>query len=524
MPERLSCRVRPQRRWSQLAGSTEAGSTLFGHPRGLYVLALTEMWERFSFYGMRALLVFFLTQRFRFSDQAAFAVYGSYAALVYVSPVLGGLLADRYLGFSRAVVFGGVLMVCGHFGLAAEDLLLTPRGGAQAQVFYLSLAFLIAGVGLLKPNISTMVGGLYPDKGYLRDSGFTVFVWGINFGAAISAVVCGYIGAKYGWGYGFGIAGLGIVLGLAIFVGGQRHLRGIGAPPDPAALGRRICAGVRLESAIYLLTLLAICGVWRLVQMPVLGYVVGASFITATAGSIAYAYRHLDLVRRQQLFAAISLMGVWVCFAALIEQTGSSLNLFTERVVDRSLRIAAGSGLYEVRSAQLQGLLPFLVILFSPPFAWLWVYLERRRLNPSTPVKFALSLLFLGAGYAAVFIGMLPADGSGRVPLAWLLLLYALFAIGDLLIVPVGLSATTKLATAKLVGFMMGLWMLSVAIGNFLSAGIAARSAVPAHSAAAVVFARYRDFFGVLALASAVLGGIVWALTPQIRKWMHGVR
>ncbi len=504
--------------------STEAGSQLFGHPKGLYVLALTEMWERFSFYGMRALLVFFLTQRFQFSDQAAFAVYGSYAALVYISPVLGGLLADRYLGFSRAVVFGGLLMVCGHFGLAAEDLLLAPHGSAQAQVFYLSLAFLIAGVGLFKPNISTMVGGLYPDNGHLRDSGFTVFVWGINFGAAISAVVCGYVGQKYGWGYGFGTAGLGILLGLGIFVGGQRHLKGIGAPPDPAALGRRLRGGVRLESAIYLATLLAIFGVWRLVQMPVLGYVVGASFVIATAGSIAYAYRHLELVRRQQLFAALALMGVWVCFAALIEQTGSSINLFTERVVDRSLKIAGASGAYEMRSAQLQGLLPFLVILLSPLFAWLWGYLERRHLNPSTPVKFALSLLFLGAGYAAVFIGMLPADGSVSVPLVWLLVLYGLFAIGDLLIVPVGLSATTKLTTARLVGFMMGLWMLSVAIGNFLSAGIAGRSAVAVHSAAAVVFARYREFFGVLALLSGALGGIVWTLAPQIRRWMHSVR
>jgi proton-dependent oligopeptide transporter, POT family len=215
---------------------------------------------------------------------------------------------------------------------------------------------------------------------------------------------------------------------------------------------------------------------------------------------------------------------VWVCFAALIEQTGSSLNLFTERVVDRSLEIAGASGAYEMRSAQLQGLLPFLVILFSPLFAWLWGYLERHHLNPSTPVKFALSLLFLGAGYGAVFIGMLSADGSVRVPLAWLLLLYGLFAIGDLLIVPVGLSVTTKLATAKLVGFMMGLWMLSVAIGNFLSAAIAGHSAVAAHSAAAVVFTRYRQFFGILALVSAALGGIVWALTPPIRKWMHGVR
>ena len=506
--------------------STEAaaGSTLFGHPKGLYVLALTEMWERFSFYGMRALLVFFLTQRFQFSDRAAFAVYGSYAALVYVSPVLGGLLADRYLGFSRAVVFGGLLMVCGHFGLAAEDLLLAPGGRTQAQVFYLSLAFLIAGVGLLKPNISTMVGGLYPDDGHLRDSGFTLFVWGINFGAAISAVVCGYVGQQYGWGYGFGLAGLGILLGLAIFAGGQPHLRGIGAPPDPAALRRRVWAGVRLDSAIYLATVLAIFGVWRLVQMPVLGYVVGASFLVAMAGTMAYAYRHLQLIQRQQLFAALALMGVWVCFAALIEQTGSSLNLFTERVVDRSLGFSGASGTYELRSAQLQGLLPLLVILFSPLFAWLWGYLERRRLNPSTPLKFALSLLFLAAGYAAVFMGMLPADAGGHVPLVWLLLLYGLFAIGDLLIVPVGLSVTTKLATAKLVGFMMGLWMLSVAIGNFISAEIAGQSAVVAHSSPAAVFARYREFFGVLALLSAALGGIVWALAPPIRKWMHGVR
>jgi POT family proton-dependent oligopeptide transporter len=499
--------------------------TFLGHPKGLYVLALTEMWERFSFYGMKALLVFFLVNRFGYSDTLAFATYGTYTALVYLSPILGGLVADRYLGFTKCVTLGAVLMSLGHMGLALDDVVFAPGAAGGVQVgqlplFHLSLACLIVGVGLLKPNISAMVGELYPKEGHLRDSGFTVFIWGVNFGATISAVVCGYLGQTYGWGFGFGVAGLGILLGLAIFIAGQKHLRGIGAPPNRERLRARLRLGLSLEMLIYAGAALCIVLVWPLVRMvDALGYIVGATFCVVAGAIVAYGYRRLGQVERQQLFAATMLMSIWVGFVAVIEQTGSSISLFTERVIDRHI------GGVEIRSAQLQGLLPFLVIVLSPVFAWLWGFLERRGRNPSTPAKFAQALLLLGVGYCAVALGATWPSADGKLHLVWLLLLYLMFAVGDLFIVPVGLSAVTKLATRTLVGLMMGLWMLSVAIGNFFAAAIAKLSAIdPARIGDSGLARHYQVFFGYLTLVSLVLGLLALACTPAIRRWMHGVK
>jgi POT family proton-dependent oligopeptide transporter len=499
--------------------------TFLGHPKGLYVLALTEMWERFSFYGMKALLVFFLVKRFGYSDSLAFATYGTYTALVYLSPILGGLVADRYLGFTKCVTLGAILMSVGHIGLAIDDVLFGRSTAAylapgQLPLFHLSLACLIVGVGLLKPNISAMVGELYPKEGHLRDSGFTVFIFGVNFGATIAAVICGYLGQKYGWGYGFGVAGLGILIGLAVFLAGQKHLRGIGAPPDSAKLRARSVFGLSVEMLIYTGAVLCIVLVWPLVRMvDALGYIVGATFFVVAGAIIAYGFKRLPRAERQQLFAATMLMAIWVAFVALIEQTGSSINLFTERVIDRHI---AG---VEIRSAQLQGLLPFLVIALSPVFAWLWGFLERRGHNPSTPAKFAQSLLLLGVGYGVVALGAFWPSGDAKLHPIWLLLLYLFFAVGDLFIVPVGLSAVTKLATRALVGLMMGLWMLSVAIGNFFAAAIAKLSAIdPTQVGDGGSVRHYQLFFGYLALASLVLGVIAITCTPAIRRWMHGVK
>jgi POT family proton-dependent oligopeptide transporter len=502
--------------------------TLFGHPKGLYVLALTEMWERFSFYGMKALFVFFLINRFGYTDSLSFATYGTYTALVYLSPLLGGLVADRYLGFTKSVTLGGLLMTAGHIGLAIDDFAFgSPATGApapgQLAMFHLSLACLIVGVGLLKPNISAMVGELYPKEGHLRDSGFTVFIFGVNFGATISALICGYLGQTFGWGYGFGVAGIGILLGLAVFNRGQKHLRGIGAPPVGRRLRAPLWAGLSQETIIYIGAVVCVLLVWPLARMvEALGYVVGITFLITALGVVLYGFKRLARIERQQLFAATMLMTVWVAFVALIEQTGSSVSLFTERVIDRHV------GGVELRSAQLQGLLPFLVIALSPVFAWLWGFLERRRLNPSTPAKFAQSLLLLGVGYGAVALGALWPNDAGKLHMIWLALLYFFFAVGDLLIVPVGLSAVTKLSTRALVGLMMGLWMLSVAIGNFFAAAIAKYSAIdPVEAAtlgAAGLLRHYQGFFAYLTLASFVLGAIALLCTPAIRKWMHGVK
>jgi proton-dependent oligopeptide transporter, POT family len=502
--------------------------TFLGHPKGLYVLALAEMWERFSYYGMKALLVFFLISRFGYSDELSFATYGTYTALVYLSPILGGLVADRYLGFTKCVTLGAILMTLGHAGLALDDFVFGAGVAGvivpgQLPLFHFSLACLIVGVGLLKPNISAMVGELYPKEGYLRDSGFTVFIWAVNFGATISALICGYLGQTYGWGYGFGVAGIGILFGLAVFLGGQKHLRGIGLPPDAARLRAPAWAGMSQETLIYIATALCVLLVWPLSRMVnALGYVVGFAFVIVAVALAVYGFKRLGQIERQQLFAATMLMTIWVAFVALIEQTGSSVALFTERVIDRR------AGGVEFRSAQLQALLPFLVIVLAPVFAWLWGFLERRRLNPSTPAKFAQSVMLLGVGYGAVTLGALWPNEAGKLHMVWLFLLYLFFAIGDLFIVPVGLSAVTKLATRTIIGLMMGLWMLSIAIGNFFAAAIAKTSAVDPVLArtlpASELLSHYQGFFGYLTLASFALGFVALLFTPAIRKWMHGVK
>jgi POT family proton-dependent oligopeptide transporter len=502
-------------------------SRFLGHPRGLYVLVVAEMWERFSFYGMRALLIFFLTERFSFSDSMSFSVYGSYTALVYVSPLMGGLLADRYLGSRRAVVFGALLMIAGHFGLALDDV--TSHWGGrslQLQVFYAALAFLIVGVGLLKPNISTMVGGLYPKEGHLRDSGFTLFVLGVNFGAMIAAIACGYVGHRWGWGRGFGLAGIGMLFGLAVFALGRRHLHGIGTPPDPQLLRRRTRFGMSQEWIVYAAVLLSVLGAWQLVQMfELLGYLVVVVIIASVGGALAYAMRRLEIVQRQQLFAVLALMCVWTLFAALIEQLGSSVNLFTERLVNRDISIGVD---LRIQSAQLQAVVPFLIIATSPFFAWLWGFLQKRNAIPSSPAKLAASLILMGTGYGCLALGTLWLDSGGQVRLVFLLALFVLIAVADLCIVPIGLSVVSKLAVRELVGFMMALWMLAVAIGNYLASLIARLSSLEPDllrsAAPAEVMAHYRGFFVQLALGGILLGALALAAAPKVRRWMHGVQ
>ena len=529
---------------------------LFGHPKGLYILFLTETWERFSYYGMRALLILYLTQSFLMTDVSAFAIYGSYTALVYISPVIGGILADRYLGFTKSVVFGGILMLIGHLTLGFSDIfhannLAGDNGGnisvapAASQVFYLSLSFLIIGVGFLKPNISTMVGDLYPKNSHLRDSGFTIFVWGINLGAAVSAFICGYVGQKYGWGYGFSLAGIGMGVGLANFLLGQKHLRGIGNPPQPDWLKQPTWIGLNREYAIYLAAILSTVLVWQFVQITeVLGYFVAGSVILSIAGALFFAFMYLEKIEREQVIAALGLTSAWVCFAALIEQMGSSISLFTERVVDRVIDFdnvtssaqvgsaliaeSAASGFFEIQAAQFQGLLATFIILLAPVFAWLWVYLERRNLNPSTPVKMSLSLIIVGIGYGILTLGITWSGEDSQVHLIWLVFLYFLFAVADMFIAPVGLSVITKLSPAKIVGFMMGLWMMAVAIGSYLAALIARFSSLDPtlleSSNPAAILANYQSFFSYLAVGAIVLGACYLFMSLFIKKWMHGVK
>jgi POT family proton-dependent oligopeptide transporter len=348
-----------------------------GHPKGLYMLFFAEMWERFSFYGMRALLIFYLTKHWLFDDSKSNLIYGSYLSLVYITPVLGGYLADRYLGQRRAVLFGGILLMLGHFLMAFEG------GGGQADpainIFWAALAFIIVGSGFLKANISVMVGQLYPLTDVRRDGAYTIFYMGINVGAAIGTILVGWLGETYGWGYGFGAAGFGMLLGLVVFVLGRKTLRGAGEAPGPLTKSR--------EYTLYGVGIAAVAVMWALIQyqnviqnllivsgLALLGYVVWQAF-------------KLDKHARDRIFAILFLIALNPVFWGLFEQAGGSLNLYTDRYVDR-----AG-----VPASLFQSINPIYIILLAPLFAWLWTALGRRGLEPSAPAKFGIALLQVGA-------------------------------------------------------------------------------------------------------------------------------
>jgi proton-dependent oligopeptide transporter, POT family len=431
-----------------------------GHPRGLYVLFFAEMWERFSYYGMRALLILYLVRHWDFNDSKANLIYGAYTSLVYITPVLGGYLADRYLGQRRAVLFGAVLLTCGHFLMAFEGG--GGTGDPLINVFWLALSFIIVGSGFLKANISVIVGQLYPRTDVRRDGAYTIFYMGINVGAAIGTIIAGYLGETYGWRYGFGAAGVGMLLGLIVFIGFRPLLQGRGEAPDRARLARSVMGGIKLEWLIYGIGLAAIAGIWVLIQYQ--GFY---GWLLLIMGSLLLIYVlieafRLDSQARDRIFAIIFLIALQPLFWGLFEQAGGSLNLFTDRYIDR-----AG-----VPASLFQSINPIYIILLAPLFAWLWTELGRRGLEPSTPAKFGLALIQLGFGFLVLNWGAAYAGVDGRIPVLFLFLIYLFHTTGELCLSPVGLSAMNRLAPRHMASLIMGAWFFATAGGNFVAGKI----------------------------------------------------
>ncbi len=517
----------------------KADTSFFGHPKGLAILFFTEMWERFSYYGMRGLLIIYLTQHFLFSDERSAVMYGAYTALVYIMTIIGGNLADRYLGQRKAVTFGAILLVLGHFGMAFEGEgskeILTYQGGEYQvtldgrgsgsnvnqiivsesgssiisfndgatqmmvespdavglpavinvadyttrierepfymNVLYLSLALIIAGVGYLKANISTIVGSLYNLKDVRRDSGFTIFYMGINLGSFLSSIFCGYLGIAYGWKYGFGLAGIGMLLGLLVFLGGQKWLGGRAEPPNPEKLKQSVLGPINVEFACYLTGLLMIGAAMLLVMNAELipdTFALGLG-IAVFLGLVGYSIVKLRGVERSRMFAAIYFVLAQIPFWALFEQAGSSLNLFTDRLVDKNV-----FG-WEVPAPIFQSLNAGFIFIFAPIIAWLWIALAKRKMEPSTPVKFAFGVALAGLGFLALVGGMKASGASGMTAVYFVFLIYWIHTMGELLVSPVGLSAVTKMAPARVVGLTMGAWFLYSGLSNYL-AGVIART------------------------------------------------
>jgi proton-dependent oligopeptide transporter, POT family len=502
--------------------------TILGHPKGLFVCFATEMWERFSFYGMKFLLVLYLTKYHLFTDAMGFDVLGAYAAMVYAMPVIGGLLADRYLGMRKAVIFGGILLVCGHLGMAVEgdaarmDANQVVRDEGALQVFYFSLALIAMGVGFLKPNISTIVGRLYGDNDPRRDSGFTIFYMGINLGAFTAALLCGYLGENYGWAYGFGAAGIGMIIGLITFIGGQKHLLGHAESANPELLASKGILGISKEWQIYLGACAGVLVIWQMLQFH--ASVSAALNLLSAAVLLGMAWfitTQCNKTERDQMIALIILTVSSVVFWALFAQSASSMTLYADRVMNRDIL-----GI-EFTAAQYGSLNAMFIFMLAPLYAWLWTRLGSSGREPSTPVKFALGIAQAGLGFGALVVGATMPDDSGKVLAGWMILAYLLHTSGELCLSPVGLSAVTKLAVPRVVGVMMGAWFLASAYSEFVSAQIAKIAAVDVVDGQiadiSLALANYTDLFGKLMWFGLGFAVFILVLSPMLKKMMHGI-
>ncbi|MGH9458679.1 MAG: peptide MFS transporter [Thermoanaerobaculia bacterium] len=457
------------------AGTEIPRAQWFGHPRGLSTLFFTEMWERFSYYGMRALLILFMTASVTGENpgldmpvERAAAIYGLYTALVYLLALPGGWVADNLWGQKKAVFVGGCIIAAGHFSMAIPIL----------PTFYLGLILIVMGTGLLKPNVSTVVGDLYAgDTGARRDAGFSIFYMGINIGALAGPFLCGIIGEGINWHWGFSLAGIGMVLGLIQYRFGAKYLIGAGdlkGDHSPETLARRsrtfyVTAGA-IAAIVIIFGWLGITGTIAITLTEVargLGYVIIAAAILYFVYLLIFG--GYDGATNKRLIVIFWLFILAALFWSGFEQAGSSMNLFAFNLTDRSIL-----GL-EIPASLLQMINPAFIIIFAPVFGALWVWLARRNANPSIPMKFALGLLGLAAGFFVISWGAANATETNGASMAWLVVTYFLHTVGELSLSPVGLSAITKLAPVDRVGQMMGVWFVAAALGNLVAGLVAGR-------------------------------------------------
>lgn len=650
----------------------------FGHPRGLVICFLTEMWERFSYYGMRGLLLLYLVQHFLFTDGEANLIYGGYIALVYIMSMVGGVLSDKYLGQRKAVTFGAILLVLGHFGMAFEgagsketlsfnggdyliedvgrddrrQLFLDYEGESRRLVFdsvqfaqlgterfypilddgegdyiverqrrglvqnicnvvglgcagpdpettlvlngqrlnvtseskneqkenvltladgrtvtersetdilvlktateekfpdvlnpiaiaahgeystsvekqglfvnilFFSLALIIAGVGFLKPNISTIVGDLYPKGDPRRDGGFTLFYMGINLGSFLATWSCGILGIVFGWAWGFGLAGVGMLLGLIVFQFGQSWLDGVANPPSAAKLKEKIFGPINVEWACYLsaVGVVLLC-MGLLKHASVIGPIAAAVGIIVFIGFIIMSFTNLQGKERTRMWAALYFAVAQIPFWSLFEQAGSSLTLVTSRLVDTTM-----FG-WDVPTPVFQSLNAGFIFIFAPFIAMMWVGLANRKLEPSTPVKFALGVFGAGLGYLVLVAGMGSVGPAALTPVFFIFAIYWIHTMAELMLSPVGLSAMTKLAPARMVGLFMAAWFVYSGLGNALSGVIAAAAGAETVGGQIVDVAgakkNYMQVFSSIGYIGMGIGFLMLLIAPIIRRWMQ---
>lgn len=491
------------------------------HPKALFTLFFAEMWERFSFYGMRALLILYLTKVLfdqmaqGEADARAYGIYGAYNALLYAAPLIGGLLADKVMGFRHAIITGGILMAAGQFTLAA-----TAGVDLGETLFFVGLALLTVGNGFFKPNISSFLGTFYDKNDKRKDSAFTIFYMGINIGAFLAPITCGYLGETVDWSLGFLTAGIGMLLGVIVFWRNMREFGDKGNPPDPEDYRAPYKFGISKQWLIIL---------GSLIIVPVFSLLIDAETVTnyilllGGGGIILYliitSLNSEDQVEGQRMIVFIFLFFFHMIFWMLFEQAGGSLNILADRYIN----------LHGMKASQLQALNPLYIILLAPVFAWIWRKLGQAKQEPRTPIKFFLGLLQMAIGYFVIVWGIRSVLGTANqgtlVPLIFLLGMYLFHTTGELSLSPVGLSVVTKLSPARIVGFVMGAWFLSIAFAHKLAGELGKMIASPGEGVDnATALKAYADVYmlwGVYVVLGAAV--VLLILSPFLKKWMHGI-
>ncbi len=494
---------------------------IFGHPQGLFYLFFAELWERFSFYGMRALLTLYMVnvifEALVERDFATAAVYASYGSLVYASTVIGGKISDQILGMRNSIFLGGILMAVGHFVLAIENNV----------AFFLALSLIIVGNGFFKPNISTFVGTLYAPGDPKKDSGFTIFYMGINIGGWVAPLLCGWLAYKYGWHYGFGLAGIGMLTGLLFFWSGIRKnvFGDKGLPPNNQVLNKKII-GVKQGILVPVLAVLSV---------PIIAYLLSSYKALGAEGTflgdqnivniifkiigiailvyLAYIMYQATLDERKKLFVAVLITFFMTIFWGFHELSGSVITLFASRNVNLSFMSAA----------QTNSLNSMFIIILAIPISMLWTYLSKKNMNPRTPYKFGFGLVFAGISFYILALSGASADDNGMVPFAYLLLMYFLISVGELFMSPVGLSKITDLSPKRIVAFMMGVWFLSSAFAFQVVGFIGEQLAIESTDKNVGGFdtlSVYTDGFDLIAKYALGAGLLVLLASPLIKKLM----
>jgi POT family proton-dependent oligopeptide transporter len=543
---------------------TNNNHEVLGHPKGLFYLFFAELWERFSYYGMRALLTLYMVNEFflYIKDEAAreemsIGIFAAYGSLVYATPVIGGMIADKFIGFKKSILLGGILMALGHFFMAfyfdAEDftngMFGMPIQDINGLFFYTALALLIVGNGFFKPNISTMVGRLYDDGDKRRDSGFTIFYMGINIGAFLAPLACGYLGMSedWGWHYGFGAAGIGMLIGLIFFWRGIEDGVFGNNGEQPEEYRNKKMYGLRTDYFFYLIALLMVPLSAFLVKFnafEVIGELhlhssILIGLLIIILAIIAKNMMDLSRIENFRLITVLVLTLFITVFWSFFELAGTAITLFAERNVNLVL----------MNASQTNAINPGYIMFLAIPFSLMWVALAKAQKNPTTPIKFALGILQLGLGFLVFAMSAQFMDDAGKTPFLFLMLGYFLMTTGELFISPIGLSKVTELSPKKMTAFMMGVYFLSSSFAHYISkfianATISGSEDVPEPGFMTTIIEKVTGFtgattdsttegvnsllnytsvftqVGVVAIGMAILAFI---LSPILKKWMHGV-